>query len=99
MRIGWNTGALYTLCGQRIAAQVIGQTVIFVDIDRCVDGQFPIARAPLDAHRLQLLVQASYDSGNYSFVDYEARIALGKWAQANIPTEPRDNRIIEERTP
>lgn len=68
METAWNTGALYTSEGQRIAARIVGDTVIFNDIDRGIWGEFPIASGASigDKFKLRDLTMANYNVGNYS---------------------------------
>lgn len=94
--IAWNTGALYQREGQRIAAVVIPEQskVVFADVDRMVDGEFPLARVKdFDSYSLQQIVMNAYNFGNYThypadedYSTYRALISeLNKFAAANAP--------------
>lgn len=66
MQMKWNTGAQYTKEGQRIAACTVDGGIVFVDIDRGIDGFVPVANAPRDKYALEKLAMTSYDFGNYN---------------------------------
>lgn len=98
MKATWNTGCLYTRAGQRIGAEVIvtqeqsGCIVIFTDIDRGVDGEFPLARVPADADKLRALVSAHYDYHDYTFCrDYEKMRSLARWTMTEAPLRTSPN--------
>ena len=76
----WNTGAHYTSHGQRIAAVAVEGGIVFLDIDRNIDGFIPLARASR-AHDLREQVQHNYDFGNYTSA-WEHAETLGKLAAA-----------------
>lgn len=61
----WNTGARYTEHGQRIAATAVEGGIVFLDIDRNIDGFIPLARGAR-AHDLCAQTQHNYDFGNYT---------------------------------
>ena len=44
----WNTGAHYTEHGQRIAATIVKGGIVFLDIDRGIDGLIPLANTARD---------------------------------------------------
>lgn len=91
MKHAWNTGAFYTVAGQRIAAECVGEDykdarIIFVDIDRMIDGEFPVVRLPRDTYALERLTQTAYDFGNYQNPrDWERTRDLSKWCMENAP--------------
>ena len=58
----WNTGAQYTEHGQRIAATVVEGGIVFLDMDRGIDGLIPLANTVRD---LRAQAQHGYDYGNY----------------------------------
>jgi hypothetical protein len=58
----WNTGAHYTEHGQRIAATIVNGGIVFLDIDRGIDGLIPLANTVRD---LRAQAQHGYDYGNY----------------------------------
>ena len=61
----WNTGAYYTAHGQRIAATTVEGGIVFLDIDRGIDGFIPLASgARVESLREQ--TQHNYDYGNYT---------------------------------
>ena len=61
----WNTGAYYTAHGQRIAATTVKGGIVFLDIDRGIDGFIPLASgARVESLREQ--TQHNYDYGNYT---------------------------------
>ena len=66
--ITWNTRRLYTEHGQRIAAQVVGNTVYFTDVDRCIDGKFPWDPIP-GLSTVKDDVTWHYDFNKYEMVD------------------------------
>jgi hypothetical protein len=58
----WNTGAHYSENGQRIAATVVEGGIVFLDMDRGIDGLIPLANTVRD---LRAQAQHGYDYGNY----------------------------------
>jgi hypothetical protein len=58
----WNTGAHYSENGQRIAATIVDGGIVFLDIDRGIDGLIPLANTARD---LRMQAQHGYDYGNY----------------------------------
>ena len=76
----WNTGAHYTEHGQRIAAVAVEGGIVFLDIDRNIDGFIPLARGAR-AHDLREQAQHNYDFGNYTSA-WEHAETLGKLAAA-----------------
>ena len=58
----WNTGAHYTEHGQRIAAAEVKGGIVFIDIDRGIDGFIPVTNTLRD---LRDRAQNAYDYGNY----------------------------------
>ena len=74
----WNTGAHYTEHGQRIAATAVKGGIVFLDIDRNIDGFIPLAAR---AHDIRAQVQHNYDYGNYTSAWEHAEV-LGKLAAA-----------------
>jgi len=58
----WNTGAHYSENGQRIAAAEVEGGIVFIDIDRGIDGFIPVKNALLD---LRDRAQFAYDFGQY----------------------------------
>jgi hypothetical protein len=58
----WNTGAHYSENGQRIAATIVDGGIVFLDIDRGIDGLIPLANTARD---LRAQAQHGYDYGNY----------------------------------
>ena len=76
----WNTGARYTEHGQRIAATAVEGGIVFLDIDRNIDGFSPLARG---ARISDICAQAqhNYDFGNYTSA-WEHAETLGKLAAA-----------------
>lgn len=73
----WNTGAHYSENGQRIAATAVEGGIVFLDIDRNVDGFIPLARV----RDLREQTQHNYDFGNYTSA-WEHAETLGKLAAA-----------------
>jgi hypothetical protein len=78
--------------GQRIVCARIKPTVlIFVDLDRGIDGQVPLVRSWYEGdgeYKTQQLAMAMYNYGNYNGVDSEHREALAKlmhWGNETIP--------------
>ena len=61
----WNTGSHYTEHGQRIAATAVEGGIVFLDIDRNIDGFIPLARGAR-AHDLCAQTQHNYAFGNYT---------------------------------
>jgi hypothetical protein len=60
----WNTGAHYTAQGQRIAAVAVKGGIVFLDIDRNIDGFIPLA-AGASIIDIRAQAQHNYDYGNY----------------------------------
>lgn len=58
----WNTGAHYTENGQRIAAAEVEGGIVFIDIDREIDGFISITNTVRD---LRAQAQHAYDYGQY----------------------------------
>ena len=58
----WNTGAHYSENGQRIAATAVEGGIVFLDIDRNIDGFIPLVRV----ESLREQTQHNYDYGNYT---------------------------------
>ena len=58
----WNTGAHYSENGQRIAATIVEGGIVFLDMDRGIDGFIPLANTARD---LRAQAQHGYDYGNY----------------------------------
>lgn len=66
--ISWNTGRWYTDAGQRMAAaRMPSGPVMFVDVDRGIDGIIP---AVGKVSVTQEWVMSQYDHNNYSGVGY-----------------------------
>jgi hypothetical protein len=86
----WNTGAHYTEHGQRIAATAVEGGIIFLDIDRNIDGFIPLARGGR-AHDLREQAQHNYDYGNYQSA-WEHSDVLKQLRNA-IENSSRDQRI------
>ena len=61
----WNTGAHYTEHGQRIAATAVEGGIVFLDIDRNIDGFIPLA-AGARISDIRAQAQHNYDFGNYT---------------------------------
>lgn len=64
----WNTRALYTKHGQRMAAQLVDDnTIVFIDIDRCINGYFRIEHPEflLDSSSLKARVNHAYLHNKY----------------------------------
>jgi hypothetical protein len=59
----WNTGAHYSENGQRIAATIVDGGIVFLDVDRGIDGFIPLANTARD---LREQTQHNYDQGNYT---------------------------------
>lgn len=65
--IRWNTGRQYTAQGQRIAAVQVGDdAVVFVDIDRMIDGVISTPIPPATEFELRALVMREYDHCRYN---------------------------------
>lgn len=65
----WNTNRHYTEHGQRMASAVLeGGSVLFVDIDRNIDGVIPSA---WEATGLMTSTMYHYDHGHYHMAPYE----------------------------
>ena len=62
MQTAWKTGRFYTEHGQRIAALYRDGRVYFYDIDRNIDGHFPVNHQPADFWALQHITTAAYDA-------------------------------------
>jgi len=77
----WNTGAHYTEHGQRIAATAVEGGIVFLDIDRNIDGFIPLARGGAHVRNLREQTQHNYDFGNYTSAWEHAEV-LGKLAAA-----------------
>ena len=60
--IKFNTGREYTEHGQRIAAVAVEGGIVFLDMDRGIDGLIPLANTVRD---LRAQAQHGYDYGNY----------------------------------
>jgi hypothetical protein len=58
----WNTGGHYSEHGQRIAAAEVEGGIVFIDIDRGIDGFIPVTNTLRD---LRDRAQHAYDYGNY----------------------------------
>lgn len=73
--IAWNTGRHYTEHGQRMAARIVGDVVLFADVDRCIHGAFKdgeaekiiSAAAAGGRYGFQSAVMAAYDAGAYAW--------------------------------
>ena len=76
----WNTGAHYTEHGQRIAAVAVEGGIVFLDIDRNIDGFIPLA-AGARVSDIRAQAQHNYDHGNYTSAWEHAEV-LGKLAAA-----------------
>ena len=74
----WNTGAHYTANGQRIAAAEVEGGIVFLDLDRGIDGFIPITNTLRD---LRDRAQFAYDYGNYDSAWQHAE-TLKKLAEA-----------------
>ena len=62
----WNTGRHYTEHGQRIAATAVEGGIVFLDIDRHIDGFIALARGGAHVKDLRAQTQHNYDFGNYT---------------------------------
>ena len=58
----WNTGGHYSEHGQRIAAAEVEGGIVFIDIDREIDGFISITNTVRD---LRAQAQHAYDYGQY----------------------------------
>lgn len=68
MITAWNTGRKYSQHGQRIAATLIDAGIVFVDLDRGIDGFHALDRMtwePDSTHALMLRAMEAYDCGDY----------------------------------
>ena len=81
----WNTGAHYSENGQRIAATIVEGGIVFLDIDRGIDGLIPLANIVRD---LRAQAQHGYDYGNYvsawEHSDTLKQLAAGSTPKANL---------------
>lgn len=67
MRLQWNTGRSYTNEGQRIIAETVEGGIIFLDMDRHIDGFIPTVRPPTDNFELKEIVMFNYDHTQYGY--------------------------------
>ena len=74
----WNTGRHYSEHGQRIAAAEVEGGIVFLDLDRGIDGLIPLANIARD---LRTQAQHAYDYGNYDSAWQHAE-TLKKLAEA-----------------
>lgn len=66
MKTTWNTGRPYAKVGQQLAAEMVGDTIIFVDATRMLDGEFEEFIPTVSNERqLQEAVMWVYDRSQY----------------------------------
>jgi hypothetical protein len=84
MKTAWNTGRLYGKAGQRMAAEydAARRTIVFVDVDRGIDGTIEQAGRIENERELREVVMQRYDFGQCEcrVKDYEQLSALNNLA-------------------
>lgn len=84
------TGRHYTDQGQRIIAKLWPEKdpteILFIDLDRGIDGSIPIVRAPQDRFQMRDMVIFNYDHGQYEHMDNEQRQHLRSLMWHNLIT-------------
>lgn len=87
MRIQFQTGRGYQPATHKYPGQVIraifdkaSGRVMFLDLSRSVDGQFPVQRTrELSESDLQTIVMHHYDYNDYSYLSHADRMRLCGW--------------------
>jgi hypothetical protein len=98
----FNTKRIYTEFGQRIAAELLPSgEVLFVDIDRGIDGLIEAPRLVTleDGQKLQQFTLSNYDNGNYYCYGYDQRTvaSLKEYAEKHAPKMPRKYHTLVEK--
>jgi hypothetical protein len=87
----FNTGRQYTEAGQRIAARIVGNVVLFVDVDRGIKGLFPeavaaniIYAAEVNARLFKNAVLDAYDRTEYVWEGFDHDDAMNELKAAAL---------------
>jgi hypothetical protein len=89
--VAWNTGRQYTEQGQRLAARIVGDVVLFADVDRCIYGAFGAEHAAkiIEAAKggpwgFKSAVLSAYDACAYVWEGFEHDEAMSETKTAAI---------------